>query len=87
MIAIVSSRSLKEGGGFLFTAKSRNTKPQDEGEASFTYGWYSTSDAIRLVQNSLGVEDNELLTANTRQGKIYNLMTINLFLELLTKSS
>ena len=57
-----------------FIAFNTAPKPQDEGEASFTYQWMSKRAALdyvaKLIEN-----DNAELVDDSIQGKRYNLMT------------
>ena len=60
--------------------------PQDEGEAQFTYGWYTINEAKELVDVSIkSMELIEPKDDDSYQGKLYNLQTTMVFLDLLEK--
>lgn len=71
-----------------YVSDSSNTKPQDDGEAAFTYGWYSLADALSLVNDAISaVKSDESLTGDAKQGALFNRMTTKGLLEKLMGSS
>ncbi len=75
-----------------YTARYLNNSgiasPQDEREASFVYNWYAIPDAIQLLDNSISrmyIDVAELDGVN--QGRLFNLETTRVFLNVLAKSS
>jgi hypothetical protein len=65
-----------------------NTSPQDEGEAQFTYAWYSIEDAKKLLNKSISqIEATKPVLDDTYQGKIFNLRTTRVLLDSYAKSS
>lgn len=66
---------------------TNQTSPQDEGERTFTYEWYSLENAIELLNRSIRrIEDTKgLLRGDAYQGKLFNLMTTRLLLYSITK--
>jgi len=65
-----------------YVDNSRQTLPQDEGEARFTYSWRSIEDAIKLVDFSINqTENTKALVDDAYQGKLFNLQTTRVLLD------
>lgn len=63
--------------------------PQDDREAQFVYDWYSIEDAQRLLEASISKAANDIKMSKGGDtvGKLFNLMTTQLFLDSFAESS
>ena len=58
--------------------------PQDEREAAFAYDWYTITDATQLLDRSIShMHESALELDGANQGKLFNLKTTQVFLEML----
>lgn len=59
-----------------------STNPQDEGEKQFEFQWYTRGEALNLVVEAVQKFDGVPILDDSQQGKLFNLMTTQKFLEL-----
>lgn len=67
----------------LYDGGSHQASPKDDGEAVFSYKWYSIHDALKLLDQSISqAKEVPVQTNDTYQGKLYNLETTKILLQM-----
>jgi len=85
---LINKKYIIHGYTARFVDNLGKTNPQNQGEAEFTYAWYSVDDAIDLVNSSIKqMEDMGAALDGARQGKLFNRMTTLELLHSFARSS